>query len=498
MPTQIDITHIQRAARNSIPLLFRLTSLPNESHALLDRILEMYLTELGQEQILEPLSYCLKELIVNAQKANMKRLYFEEKGLDILKKEEYEQGMRGFLADTAERLPHFMAQLKEKNESIAVTFRTSAASFSISVRNSTELTPREQERIYDRIARSRAFHSFFEALAASVDTTEGAGLGIMILLQFLKRIGLGEEAFSIESSGGETVASLTIPTADIHLGQIKLLADVLVRDIESLPHFPEIVLELLTLTADPRSTVSDIAAHISRDPTLTADLLKHVNSAYYMLPTRVNSIPQAVKLVGMKGLRGILMSYGSQKVLADKYTEMRDLWDHSYRTAFYAFQIARGFRKRSEILDDVYVSGILHDLGLIVVLSLHPEMHEKMRRFCVEKNIPGRIMERFSFGMHHAEIGALIARRWNFPETLIEGIRYHHEPLFSSQANKDVVYCVYLANAISDLERELIGFDQIEKPVLSEFGLKDEETFRKLAESVRTSFQERVSRLRGG
>ena len=95
MASTIDIAEIQKAALRSIPLTFRLTSLPHESHALLDRILEAYLVELGQERILEPLSYCLKELIVNAQKANTKRLYFEEKGLDILNDDRLRHGHEG-------------------------------------------------------------------------------------------------------------------------------------------------------------------------------------------------------------------------------------------------------------------------------------------------------------------------------------------------------------------------------------------------------------------
>jgi HD-like signal output (HDOD) protein len=319
----------------------------------------------------------------------------------------------------------------------------------------------------------------------------------MILLQFLKRIGLGEEAFSVESGNGETVASLTIPVSKVHLEQIRLLTEMLVRDLDKLPHFPESVLELIRLTEDPKATIADIAARISTDPTLTAELLKHVNSAYYMLPTRVHSIPQAVKLVGTKGLRSTLYSYGTQKVLGEKYVEMKSLWEHSYRTAFYAFQIARGLKKQANILDDVYVSGILHDLGLIVVLSLHPELHEKMRLFCLEKHIPPRILERFSFGMHHSDIGAYIGRRWNFPEQLVEGIQYHHEPLFASRQSKDIVFCVYLANAICDLERGLLTFEQMEKPVLTDFGIRQEDQLMKLAGTLRGAFEERRSKLRG-
>ena len=495
MTSRIDIAEIQKAAVSSIPLTFRLTSLPHQAHALLDRILEMYLVELGQERILEPLSYCLKELIINAQKANTKRLYFEEKGLDILNDADYEKGMENFRSESAERLQHWMSRLKQRGLAIGVTFHTTRGNLNISVRNSAELTPREQFRIYDRIARARAFHSFVEALAQPIDSTEGAGLGILILLQFLRRIGLGEEAFAIETRDGQTVASLAIPMNEVQLEKISVLTQAIVRDVDSLPHFPETIMHLITLTEDPRSTVAQIAGKIATDPTLTADLLKLVNSAHYVLPSRVNNILQAVKIVGMKGLRNLLYSYSAQKILGDKYAEMRTLWDNSYRAAFYAFQIARSFKPRADILDDVYVAGILHDLGQIIVTYLHPDVMEQMTRFCKEKDIPSRILERFSFGLNHADIGALIARKWNFPEQLVEGIKHHHDPLMAPQQYKDIIFCVYLGTALCDLERDLITFDQLEKPVLVEFGITDEEHCTRVLSRMQKAFERRRAAL---
>ena len=493
MTSRIDIAEIQKAALRSIPLTFRLTSLPHESHALLDRILEVYLEELGQEQILEPLSYCLKELIINAQKANTKRLYFEEKGLDILNDQDYETGMRDFRRESAERLEHWLVQLKEKGLVIGVTFHTTGGSLAISVRNSAELTPREQTRIFDRIARARAFHSFVEALAQPLDSTEGAGLGILILLQFLKRIGLGEEAFAIETRSGETVASLAIPMHRVQLEKISVLTQAIVRDVDSLPHFPETIVEIVRLSEDPRATLARIAGRIATDPTLTADLLKLVNSAYYMLPRRVINILQAVKIVGMKGLRNLLYSYGAQKIMGEKYAEMKTLWDHSYRAAFYAFMLARSFKGKSDILDDVYVAGILHDLGQIIVTYLHPEAMEQMAKFCKEKDIPLRILEHFSFGLNHADIGALIAKKWNFPEQLVQGIKYHHDPLMAPVQYKDVVYCVYVANAFCGLERDYMTFEQIERPVLSDFGIRDEDQCMRILGRLQKTFEHRKS-----
>jgi putative nucleotidyltransferase with HDIG domain len=403
--------------------------------------------------------------------------------------------MKTFRVESAERIEHWTDLLRERGLYIGVTFHAKAGSLAISVRNGAALTTREQVRIYDRITRARAYHSFVEALAQPIDSTEGAGLGILILLQFLKRMGLGEEAFSIEARDGETVAVLKIPMSKVQLEKISVLTQAIVRDVDALPHFSETILDLIRLTGDPRATVSQIAERIATDPALTADLLKLVNSAHYTLPRRVNNILQGVKIVGMKGLRNLLYTYGAQQILGQKYSEMKTLWEHSYRTAYYAFMLARSFKPKADILDDVYVAGILHDLGQIIVAYLHPKAMEQVALFCKEKDIPPRILERFSFGLNHADIGALIARKWNFPEQHVHGIRHHHEPLMTPLQYKDVVFCVYLANAFADLERGYVTFEQIETPVLLEFGIRSEEQGRSILQKLRTSFERQTAEI---
>jgi HD-like signal output (HDOD) protein len=491
MSQPVDIARIQKAVLNSIPFSFRLTTLPHESHAVVDRILEIFLQELGQEKLLEPLAYCLKELIINAQKANTKRVFFTEKGLDITREDDYEKGMKDFREETVTRMDEYLSKLQKYSLFIQVRFQTMAGRFMIMVRNNAAMTAKEQHRVYDRIVRARAFHSFSEALATSVDPTEGAGLGILILIQFLKRIGLGENAFSIASERGETRAAIQIPIADVHLHKLEILTEALIRDVESLPHFPDNVLEIIRATQDPEARIPEIAKKIGRDPALTADLLKLANSAFFMIPFRVNNILQAVKLVGLKGLRNLLYSYGTQRIMGEKYTEMKSLWENSYRTAFYAYILARSLKKRQEILDDVYVAGILHDLGLIVVNYMNADALAKMSAFCREKDIPLQTLEKFAFGLNHGEIGARIAERWNFPAQLVEGIRFHHEPLCARQQYKDIVFCVYMASALCGLEKGLIGFDEMETPVLHDFGIYSAAHCRKVLATLSRAFRDR-------
>jgi putative nucleotidyltransferase with HDIG domain len=495
MPEQIDAEQIKRAVSNSLPLTFKTYTLPHETEEYLEEVLTAVLAELGFSQIKDQLAYCLRELAVNAKKANTKRAYFAEKQLDLRNPADYIEGMKRFKEDTLENIQHYLQKQKDLGLYLKIVFHTRERMFTIAVRNNVEMTRTEQIRIFDRIARSRAFTSMEEAFSTVLDTTEGAGLGIVILILMLKKIGLDEDSFRIEVEDGETVAALNIPFSEVQVQKMDLLTQQIIKEVESLPQFPENIIFLQKLIGDPDSELTDIARQISTDPTLTADLLKLVNSAQFMLPKKVDNIVEAVKLVGMKGLRNLLYTHGTQKILGNKYVEMRSMWQHAYRTAFYAFNLAKGFRKRKDILDDVYVGGILHDLGQIIIASLHPELMEQIKKFCKEKEIPAKLVESFSLGLNHAEVGALIAKKWNFPEQLVAAIRHHHAPMDSNEEHRDVVFTVYLANSIADLERERIVYDQIDSRVLLDFGISDESQFNRIMQRLQTAFHNQSSRF---
>ncbi|MGA2763443.1 MAG: HDOD domain-containing protein [Spirochaetia bacterium] len=495
MSTEIDVEQIKRAAHDAVPLTFKTYTLPHETEIYLDKVLESFLTELGQEKLKEPLSYCLRELAVNAKKANTKRVYFQEKKLDLNKEQDYELGMKTFKQETFDNLQHYLQKQKEAGLYIKVVFQTREKILNIMVRNNSEITKKEQIRVFDRLARSRAFSSLEEAFATVLDSSEGAGLGIVILVLMMKKIGLSEDCFSIDSENGETVATIAVPFSEVHLEQLETLTQILVREVETLPQFPENIINLQKLLSDPNHEVAEIAREISVDPSMTADILKLVNSAQFMLPKRVDNIVEAVKLVGTKGVRNLLYSYGTQKVLGEKYSEMRSMWTHAYRAAFYAYILARSFRKKKELLDDVYVGGILHDLGQIVIASLHPDLLDRIARVCREKGIPAKLLEDFTVGLNHAEVGALIAKKWNFPEQLISAIRYHHEPQRAPAAHRDIVNSVYLANVICDIERERIDFDQIQGSVLKEFGIETEAQLVNIQQKLSKAFEDQRAKF---
>ncbi|MDA3851126.1 MAG: HDOD domain-containing protein, partial [Spirochaetaceae bacterium] len=350
---------------------------------------------------------------------------------------------------------------------------------------------KEQMRVYDRIARARAFVSLEEAFAEVLDDSEGAGLGIVILILMLKKLGLDEESFDIEGDHGETTAILTIPVTGERHSSLETLMDQIVESIDTLPQFPENITAVQRLINDPDSEIEDIARRISADPTLTADLLKRANSAQFMLPNRVNNIPDAVMLLGFRGIKNMLYSYGTEMLL--KISEDGEYWEHSHRVAFYSYSLARSITKKKEVIDDAYIGGILHDIGHIIFINVNKSLQEKINLLAADKHIDKQLFEDMAAGYNHSEIGAKIAEKWSFPSSLVEAIRYHHMPLECKSQNKAVVYCIYLANCMANIERDGMTIDHVDPKILQIFKIKGKEELSGLIKRLAMNYEsERV------
>jgi hypothetical protein len=199
MPGQINIVDIQRAAQTSLPLVFRVNGLLPASFPVLDRIIEIYLGELGQEKIVEPLSYCVKELISNAQKANAKRIYFDEHGLQLTRADDYQKGMKGFLPELSENLAHFVGLMRERRMPIEVTLHATRETLRISVKNGAALVPIERKRIEEEtrklVLEQSQLNQAKKAFAGSANpSTLSPGMG-----------GPGENPYAAPKIGGEAL-----------------------------------------------------------------------------------------------------------------------------------------------------------------------------------------------------------------------------------------------------------------------------------------------------
>ena len=140
------------------------------------------------------------------------------------------------------------------------------------------------------------------------------------------------------------------------------------------------------------------------------------------------------------------------------------------------------------MLDDSYVLGILHDMGKIVFSNVHPDLLAKINNFCKDREIQRNLFEDLSAGLNHAEIGARIAIKWNFPDVLVEAIKHHHEPTECSEEYRGVVYTVYLANALANIEKENLSYDILNKEVLQFFGINSKAQFDVISKKLEDAF----------
>jgi len=486
----VDESTIKKAVQTGKPLTITTYTLPHETEVYIEEMVTLFLKLADQEKLKDYVVYCIQELTVNAKKANTKRVFFIERGLDLNNPEEYKTGMAEFKETTLGNISHYLQLQKDQGLYIKLSLQVKENIISIEVRNNAAATRTELIRIHDKLARSRQYSSFDEALGQVLDDSEGAGLGLVIMVLMLKKMGLNDDCFDIIGTDKETIARLVIPLEETQVENLSALSATIVDNINSLPQFPENIIMVQKLINEPESRIADIARQISMDPALTADLLKIVNSAQYMLPKKVDNIAEAVKMVGIKGIKNLLFSYGTQKLLGDETQDQKALWDHCYKTAFYAYNLVKNLRKDRDLLDDAYVGGILHDMGKIIFSAVHPDLLNKIRSFCSEKGLPASTFEDLAAGMNHAEIGALVAEKWNFPEGLIASIRHHHDPQSAPPEYQDLVSAVYLANALCSIESGEMNFEQLDPQVLANYRISSQKQLDRLHEKLRRGFED--------
>jgi HD-like signal output (HDOD) protein len=201
--------------------------------------------------------------------------------------------------------------------------------------------------------------------------------------------------------------------------------------VEDLPTLPRTVLRITELVNDPRAAAKDLSIVITDDQVLTARLLKLVNSSFYAFPRRVSTVTQATVLVGFDAIRNLLITTSVLDLFPARSAKVRReqelLWDHSLGCAIGAKAI--GTFLRHEKLEELFVAGLLHDIGKLVEMMFLPTEFSRVGEHVRENGGLISEAEQVLLGCTHAEIGRLLAERWNLPVKLADIIALHHRPV---------------------------------------------------------------------
>jgi HD-like signal output (HDOD) protein len=194
---------------------------------------------------------------------------------------------------------------------------------------------------------------------------------------------------------------------------------------------------------------TQISEVISRDPSLTARLLRVVNSVYYGLSTPVNNIEEAVFYLGVRQIRQLAVATpvleDFQRLTRDCPFPWREFWQHSIGTALLTHEIIGSVQ--TPVDESGYVAGLVHDVGKIVMARSFPEHFAEIHRQALLGERDLMQIETEVLGLDHAEVGALYLGRHGASKLMITSARFHHRP---EQADRDgmIIASVQIADLL--------------------------------------------------
>lgn len=224
------------------------------------------------------------------------------------------------------------------------------------------------------------------------------------------------------------------------------------KNIDSFPSLPSTVAEVMSVVNNPESSAKDLTQAILPDQSMCVAILKIANSVLYGRPKKVSSLEQAITVLGFDEIQNIVLSrsvmnsFGS---IFDRNDEIvNNFWDHSFTCALAGKVIAEHFSISSP--GRFFIGGLIHDIGKLAMFITFPEEYTAetwLTGLSTEKKLDE---ERQQFSITHAEVGGRLLKKWNFPESLINTLQYHHSPLQSPE-NHGFPIIIQLADVLSYL-----------------------------------------------
>lgn len=250
----------------------------------------------------------------------------------------------------------------------------------------------------------------------------------------------------------------------------------LVRQSSGIYALPELNMKLNQKLEDPASTNQQIADIVQLDAGLSASLLKIANSAFYGFPSTISSISQAISIIGRIELADLVLGKSVIQVFSNTPINKKILekhWKHSLLCGLTARQITKTVENAEQSADSMFVAGLLHDIGKLVIWQELPEQSEMVfEQF--DPKIPDHafLLEKEIIGFEHAETGSELLKSWKLPQLLIETTRFHHSPDEAPQFTQ-ACRIVSLANKLSN--QWFLAAGSNDEALLSQLGINKEQ-----------------------
>lgn len=241
----------------------------------------------------------------------------------------------------------------------------------------------------------------------------------------------------------DQVAKILSPTAE-HV----LSCEDMLRREPILACLPEIFYEIIEVVENPKTSAAFLAEIIGKDQALSSKLLRLVNSAFYGFENKVETLERAVVIVGQVQIANLAMGVTVTSVFKGIPPEIMDMhafWEHNIAVGVISRLL--GMHRRVPVRERLFVAGLLHDLGRLVVFKNYLPQAKSLLSLATTSAKPLFELEKEVWGFTHADLGGLLLQKWRIPQTIQHGVAQHHPP-FSSSAS-DEAKLVYLADIIA-------------------------------------------------
>jgi HD-like signal output (HDOD) protein len=216
-----------------------------------------------------------------------------------------------------------------------------------------------------------------------------------------------------------------------------------------LPEIPSVISELNEIIAAPFASAQDIANVVNNSPSLAATLLKIVNSALYGCPARIDNLSQAVTLIGTKEIYGLALYITVISIfnkIPKEIINMHTFIRHSIACSIIARTLAS--HKNLPQTEQLFVSGLLHDLGRVLLYIYFPEDSLNILSYSRESAKLLYEVENKYLNCNHTHFAKHLMQQWKLPLILVNNVFYHHNP--SAAQHPIPATIVHLADIIAN------------------------------------------------
>lgn len=205
--------------------------------------------------------------------------------------------------------------------------------------------------------------------------------------------------------------------------------EIMIMSASDLPTIPIVATKVMQLIESENACSEEIARVVASDPAVAARVLKISNSSFYGCQRQIQTLSHAIVVLGFSTLKSLVVAASVKQVYKPYGLTEKMLWEHSFGAGLAARIIASETRRVNE--EEAFLGGLFHDIGKNIMNFLDNQQFQTAMQICYNDGVSFAEAERQVYSYTHSEVGALVIKKWNFPEFLMNAVLKHHSFDFS-------------------------------------------------------------------